>query len=339
MLNEEGRLIVDAADLEDANPGCFQSRLRTLYDEETGAISLGKDYANDDDVMDCAIALQGQLKSHMGGHLAESLDLKEFLDSDLAKIWASHPFQAHVHHAQWGDYGYIERDSSGESFVRLGNIYDLVKPTGKLTTFFLSRRREHDWEPAKDYPWPKDTVCHTFDLSDENEDAVEDIAVVRTLPDDFEYHDFFWNHAEGIANDNGLKVHDIVIFEEVFHYAGAAVCNAGINHAATAESPLFTGNILDRPERIYFHQLPLLASGEAPSPWGYWSINADPTPGPWPSFEIPGVDLTCRVQSNYARVSTFEAEVLVYLNRLRRNHTLNGVGTLQDSHGRFEEIQ
>ncbi|KAH9885817.1 hypothetical protein C8Q73DRAFT_296912 [Cubamyces lactineus] len=33
MLNEEGRLIVDTADLEDASPGCFQSRLRTLYDE------------------------------------------------------------------------------------------------------------------------------------------------------------------------------------------------------------------------------------------------------------------------------------------------------------------
>ncbi|KAI0661821.1 hypothetical protein C8Q70DRAFT_680100 [Cubamyces menziesii] len=339
MLNEEGRLIVDAGDLEDANPGCFQSRLRRLYDEDAGATSPGKDYANDDVVMDCAIALQRLLKSHTGGRSADALDLKEFLGSDLAKIWASHPFQARVHHAQWGDYGYIKRDGSDESFVRLGNLYDLAKPTGKLTTFLLRRRREHDWEPAQDYPWAEDTVCHTFDLSDQSEDTVEDIAVVRTLPDDCEYHDFFWNHAEDVANEYGLNVHDIILFEEVFHYAGAVVCDTGINRATTAQSSISTGKVSGRPDRIYFHQLPLLASGEAPNPWGYWSIAADPTPGPWPPFEIPGVELTCRVQSNYARVSTFEAEVLVYLNQLRRNHILNSCSTSQDVSGRFEEIK
>ena len=104
------------------------------------------------------MALQRLLKGHIEGRSAESLDLTEFLGSDLAKIWASHPFQARVHHALWGDYGYIERMGPDESFVRLGNIYDLVRPTGKLTTFLLRRRREHNWEPARDYPWPKGTV-------------------------------------------------------------------------------------------------------------------------------------------------------------------------------------
>ncbi|KAI0635567.1 hypothetical protein C8Q77DRAFT_577303 [Trametes polyzona] len=36
MLNEEGRLIVDAADFCDSNLGCFQYLLRTLYDEVNG---------------------------------------------------------------------------------------------------------------------------------------------------------------------------------------------------------------------------------------------------------------------------------------------------------------
>ena len=40
---------------------------------------------------------------------------------------------------------------------------------------------------------------------------MEDIAVVRTLPDDCEYHDFFWNHAERIAEEHGVALHDIVL--------------------------------------------------------------------------------------------------------------------------------
>ena len=33
MLNEEGRLIIEASDFEDSNLGCFQSYLRTICDE------------------------------------------------------------------------------------------------------------------------------------------------------------------------------------------------------------------------------------------------------------------------------------------------------------------
>ena len=33
MLNEEGRLIIDAEDFVDSSLGCFQYRLRKLYDE------------------------------------------------------------------------------------------------------------------------------------------------------------------------------------------------------------------------------------------------------------------------------------------------------------------
>ena len=98
---------------------------------------------------------------------------------------------------------------------------------------------------------------------------------------------------------------------------------------------------VDGQSRLYFHQLPLLSSGEAPNPWGYWSLQPDFVPGPWPLLDIPGVELTCRyvetcyscetnslndnhrVRSHYARVSTFEAEMLVYLNKLRRSRELS----------------
>ena len=33
MLNEEGRLVIDASDFCDSNLGCFQSCLRTSFDE------------------------------------------------------------------------------------------------------------------------------------------------------------------------------------------------------------------------------------------------------------------------------------------------------------------
>ena len=55
---------------------------------------------------------------------------------------------------------------------------------------------------------------HVFHLDQEAaelEDYVEEIAVVRTLPDDCEYRDFFWNHAEDIATKHGIPLHDIVL--------------------------------------------------------------------------------------------------------------------------------
>lgn len=103
--------------------------------------------------MPYASALLNQLRSHIGVDLA----VQTFLQSDLAKIWASHQFQDHGN-AQWGDYGYLRREGAREVFVRLGNIYDLVTPTGKLSTFFLTRLEGGDWRPATDYPWPEKTV-------------------------------------------------------------------------------------------------------------------------------------------------------------------------------------
>ena len=80
-----------------------------------------------------------------------------YLQSDLTKLWASHQFQGDVE-AQWSDYGYIKRDGTGEMFVRLGNIYDVVRPTGKLTTFLLRRYGGCDWERAEDFPLPEKIV-------------------------------------------------------------------------------------------------------------------------------------------------------------------------------------
>ncbi|KAI0635566.1 hypothetical protein C8Q77DRAFT_577612 [Trametes polyzona] len=263
-----------------------------------------------------------------------SLELDLVLQSDFSKIWASHQFQPPVK-AQWSDYGYFERQTTQELFVRLGNIYDVVRPTGKLSTFLLRRLEGREWVPAIDYPWPQEDVSHAFELSREEGERLEEIAVVRTLPDDCEYRDFFWEHTERIAEDNGLKVHDIVLCtcsEEIFHYAGAFVgCEPSPHTDLTTSEAL--------PERIFFHQLPLLGSGDAPSPWGYWSLYSEPTPGPWPSFEIPGVELTCSVRSNYARVSTFEGEMLVYLNQLRRaRDRASDASRAREGRGRSKEF-
>ena len=57
---------------------------------------------------------------------------------------------------------------------------------------------------------------HSFDLSEfrrELNSRLEEIAVVRTLPDDAEYHDFFWNHAEVVAKEHELELHQIVVCE------------------------------------------------------------------------------------------------------------------------------
>ncbi|RPD53111.1 hypothetical protein L227DRAFT_604744 [Lentinus tigrinus ALCF2SS1-6] len=332
MLNEEGRLIIDASDFEESNLGCFQSRLRTICDEEHGALSPGEDFANDDDVALHASSLLSLLRSSIGKQNGP-IDVEPFINSDLGNIWASHTFRTEVS-AQWGDYGYIKRDGTAETFIRLGHIYDLVKPTGKISTFLLKRPTGDDWRPAEDYPWPEDMVTHTFHLDGD----IDEIAVVRTLPDDCEYHDFFWNHAESVAEEHGIPLYDIVLFEEVFHYAGA-IYDDEDDPRDLNESHGWSTGLQGAPSTLYFHQRPLLASGEAPRPWGYWSPDSDPIPGPWPILPYRGVELTCRRESmrcNYARVSTFEAEVLSYLNRLRRRSHFT-----QDFHPstRIEELE
>ncbi|OCH91765.1 hypothetical protein OBBRIDRAFT_791995 [Obba rivulosa] len=45
---------------------------------------------------------------------------------------------------------------------------------------------------------------------------------------------------------------------------------------------------------VYFHQLPASAYGDVPSPFGYWSLDSEPTAGPWPELPLTGVSVDCR---------------------------------------------
>ena len=114
------------------------------------------DYAYDDDLAQHASTFLSMLRTtpHKS---SEVLDVDLFINSELGKLWASHQFRNAVN-AKWGDYGYIRRDQGAETYVRLGHIYDLVAPTGKISTFCLNRYSGQNWEPAKDYPWPETVV-------------------------------------------------------------------------------------------------------------------------------------------------------------------------------------
>ena len=47
-----------------------------------------------------------------------------------------------------------------------------------------------------------------------------------------------------------------------------------------------------RSSRVYFNQLPLLESGKVPEPWGYWSLERQPTAKVSSNtLTIPGVTL------------------------------------------------
>ncbi|KAI0749235.1 hypothetical protein C8Q80DRAFT_611917 [Daedaleopsis nitida] len=152
-----------------------EARVRMLCDEDQGVLSPGEDYANDDDLSSHASALLAQLRASVRRRTT-SVDVEPFIKSDLANIWASHQFQGDVN-GKWGDYGYITRNGATETFVPLGHIYDLIKPTGKITTFILRRGPGQDWRPAEEYPWSVDVVCHTFERAEDAKDCIEDIAV------------------------------------------------------------------------------------------------------------------------------------------------------------------
>lgn len=87
------------------------------------------------------------------------------------------------------------------------------------------------------------------------------------------------------------------LVEEVFHYAGAIYedgFEGGMNFTRNLTNTWLMVPLPECPSTLYFHQRPLLASGEAPSPWGYWSLDPEPTPGIWPTLQLDGIELTCR---------------------------------------------
>ena len=54
------------------------------------------------------------------------------------------------------------------------------------------------------------------------------------------------------------------------------------------------GNGADVPSTVYFHGLPILSDGTTGcSQWWYWSLDPEPTPGPWPKLALPGIELIC----------------------------------------------
>lgn len=48
------------------------------------------------------------------------------------------------------------------------------------------------------------------------------------------------------------------------------------------------------PDILYFHRLPIMSNGDVPSPFGYWSFDREPSPGPWPDISIPGLKMQYR---------------------------------------------
>ncbi|EMD39355.1 hypothetical protein CERSUDRAFT_72517 [Gelatoporia subvermispora B] len=68
---------------------------------------------------------------------------------------------------------------------------------------------------------------------------------------------FWWLYARSIADYHGIPLEELVV----------------------------------GPVTLFFHRSPLLSYGEVPSPFGYWSLDSEPSPGPWPDIPIPGLNI------------------------------------------------
>ncbi|EMD39351.1 hypothetical protein CERSUDRAFT_122740 [Gelatoporia subvermispora B] len=96
---------------------------------------------------------------------------------------------------------------------------------------------------------------------------------------------FWWLHACGVAHHFELPLERLVLVSSM-----SFSCDISTDPITdTNDYPIR----LPRSDTYYFHQLALMESGEMPSPFGYWSLDAGSSPGPWPEISIAGVELRC----------------------------------------------
>ncbi|OCH86538.1 hypothetical protein OBBRIDRAFT_797087, partial [Obba rivulosa] len=123
---------------------------------------------------------------------------------------------------------------------------------------------------------------------------------------------FFWCHAYNLANSHGVALSDLILVDKKRYSWEAQVlepCGGQVGH--DMRGPLGGNN----PHDIYFHRLPPTEDGELPTPFGYWSFDPDPTPGPWPEIPSPGIQLSSRTDVSHTYLSEFQAELVTCFNR------------------------
>lgn len=298
-------MILTAEDLEHANMDCLGHRLCTVFNHEdrppTTYPTTGCSCASNSNAL--LAVLNGNPKERMTAR-----DISALNDFHGAEIWcyAQFPEPPHV---GVGDYGYIHPHTG--RFTRLGNMFELLQ-SGKspkwTTSVFV------DDMPGRDVPgWVWGQTAWRFPV---NPPAGKEqrTAVVQWMSA-ADMSVFFWRHACQIAERHGISPRSLILVQQRTNMWKVSVLrsDAEDSGASSPSSLPFEGS-----NEIYFHQRPLLECGAVPLPFGYWSLESEPRPGPWPEVSLPGYQLDCGMQIVYAYLNSFQTELIACFDQILR---------------------
>ncbi|EMD39358.1 hypothetical protein CERSUDRAFT_122744 [Gelatoporia subvermispora B] len=111
---------------------------------------------------------------------------------------------------------------------------------------------------------------------------------------DTDLQPFWWLYCRSAADYHGVALQQLVVVNTIAHS-----CNILIDVDLWDEGR----------DTLYFHRLPIMSNDEVPSPFGYWSFDREPSPGPWPDISIPGMKMQYRYEYRYTYLSALQAQL------------------------------
>ncbi|EMD31496.1 hypothetical protein CERSUDRAFT_100352 [Gelatoporia subvermispora B] len=261
------------------------------------------------------------------------------------KTWRVEKYYYKLPRINLGDFGYYQPGSASDDddaavFVRLGNLSELLPSSVSATII---------WE----YSPPSGTQAHS--------DSIERYLTCK-LPRSRKTHithgresskslkqecvDYWWDNIFDIASTYGRAVHELILVRDIYEWATAEAvgscnthhwCGPSTHMRPDIEKPCLEYKDVPDPGPIdvYFHfNIPQESlPRESREPWGYWSLEPEPSPGPWPKISMPGLSLDQDSLLRCEQLTRLEADLFSHLRDMQEQERCAG-----DSGVRFAEM-
>ncbi|EMD37454.1 hypothetical protein CERSUDRAFT_114098 [Gelatoporia subvermispora B] len=251
-----------------------------------------------------------------------------------------------------GDVGYYDATTSGkQTFVCLGNVTELLSDPAL-------HPEDGIWEyPQHSEPCPfvegecGGRQCLRLKLTPHRTHATYYYRLAQTLRRN--WLDAYWDHIFDIAELYGVAAHKLILVAELRRLAFAHVVG-GCSGSDPCENEQARGiwsegwvihevpclghqaGLDTHPVHVYYHIDTSFDKRSLPrsnhTPPGFWSLDPEPCPGPWPSLFVPGTTLQCWATEEPLgeQLTYLEAELFRYLQCRRK--------TAEEDKLRFEEV-
>jgi len=317
-VKRDGTPLISADDLVNANRDCLNHRFLILF---SGNENMSRGSTTTTEPMSLApskllAVLDANARTDRPAH--GTVECHDWNLDKWPEVWSNREL-SYPMAAEPGDYGFMHPQA--HSFVPLGSTSDLLRSSPRQTSPIwreMAMRNKVLLEYADFANWSARRWSYSLG------DLVEGMGVISyRLPDDV-LGRFYWLHAGSIAELHGISLADVLLVYSVRYQWNIIVEEGGPPLELSAGgSPV---------NEVYFHQLPLMANGKVPSPFGYWSLDPDPVPGPWPEISLPGVRLTRRIDMWSCFLTKLGAEwVTCFHHELKAGKATEGAT-------RFEEV-